>query len=330
VPHPVRLWAAAMVLTAAPIAPVLAQQPEHFELAGSDITLSNLIGTVRVEAASGAIATAEVTRQGADGAKLTVRQSGGKLSVVFPGKDFVYPALGGNYESSIRVQDDGSFSGDWADNGGRTVKISARGTGLTAWADIRLLIPAGARVSIKLGVGKVSLANVDGTIEVNTANGDVEGKATTGALSIDTGSGDVTLTGHKGGLTVDTGSGDISLAGVTTDLLSLDTGSGDVLVTGAAVRVIRVDTGSGDVRIELTGDIDELSVDTGSGDVEVSAPKSLGAAVSLETSSGDITTDFPIQVTRKSGDGLTGTIGDGKGRMSIETASGDVRLRQRP
>ena len=60
------------------------------------------------------------------------------------------------------------------------------------------------------------------------------------------------------------------------------------------MRGVGVDTGSGEIRVGLTGDVEELSVDTGSGDVVVIAPKSLGAAVEIETSSGDITTEFPL------------------------------------
>ena len=46
--------------------------------------------------------------------------------------------------------------------------------------------------------------------------------------------------------------------------------------------------------------------------------------------SGDITTEFPVQVTRKGRDGLVGTIGNGEGRIAIDTASGDVTLKQLP
>jgi lia operon protein LiaG len=348
VPHSVRPWASTLFLTAALIAPLAAQQPERFELDGSTLRLYDLIGTVSVVAASGATASAEVTRKGADASKLSVRNAGGTLSVVFPGAAFVYPAIGSDYETTVRVRDDGTFEDD-SDGGGRKVRITGHGSGLAAWADVRVMLPAGARLSVNLGVGKVSLANVNGTISVDTHSGDVEGTATAGELTIDTGSGDVTLTGHDGGLRVDTGSGDITLASVKTDVLSLDTGSGDVhvsgltasqlkvdtgsgdiVVSGAAAGIVGMDTGSGDVRVGLTGDVSDLSVDTGSGDVEVTAPKSLGATVNIETSSGDITTEFPLQVTRKGRDGLKGTIGNGKGTMSIETASGDVSLKQQP
>lgn len=348
--HPVRVLATSLVLTAASVAALHAQQAERFELPGTRLEISNLIGTLQVEAASGTTASAEVTRQGGDAAKLTVEQVDGTLLVIYPGTRFVYPAQGGNYETTIRVKDDGTFSGDYSDGSrGRKVTISSRGSGLSAWADVRLMLPAGAHVELNLGVGKVSLANVNGSIEVKTVSGDFAGNATTGELSIDTGSGDVTLTGHNGALSIDTGSGDITLGGIKTDelsvdtgsgdvrvdgltasKLSVDTGSGDVTVSGASVGVVGVDTGSGDIRIGFSVDIDELSVDTGSGDVEVSAPGSLGATVKIETSSGDINTEFPVQVTRKSRDGLSGTIGDGQGRLSIDTASGDVTLKRQP
>jgi lia operon protein LiaG len=131
-------------------------------------------------------------------------------------------------------------------------------------------------------------------------------------------------------IALDTGSGDVRVSGLTATQLKVDTGSGEVIVSAASVRVVNVDTGSGDIRLGLTSDLDGLSVDTGSGDVELTAPASLGAQVDIETTSGDIDTQFPLQVTRQGHDGLKGTIGDGKGRITIETASGDVALRKQP
>ncbi|HMU60608.1 MAG TPA: DUF4097 family beta strand repeat-containing protein [Gemmatimonadales bacterium] len=351
--RPVRLLATALVLVTAPLASLQAQQAERFELSGAKLELYNLIGTLQVEPSTGNTAVAEITRAGKDGSKLTVQNTNGTLTVLYPGTEFSYPAMGNNSETNLRVRDDGTFGERYGErsgrSGGRKVTITSRGGGLSAWADVRVLLPRGTRIDFNLGVGKVTLANVDGSINVQTASGDVAATGTAGSLSIDTGSGDVTLAGHDGGLSVDTGSGDITLSniktgdlsldtgsgdvrvdGVTASALSVDTGSGDVTVTAAAVGNVEVDTGSGDIRIGLTGDVRELSVDSGSGDVEVSAPKSLGATVEIETSSGDITTEFPLQVTRKGRDGLRGTIGDGQGRITIDTASGDVTLKQRP
>ena len=68
--------------------------------------------------------------------------------MVYPGTQFVYPALGGNYEASLRVRDDGTFNGDDDnDGGGRKVRISlerqwARGLGgRAAHAARRVRVP---------------------------------------------------------------------------------------------------------------------------------------------------------------------------------------------
>jgi len=242
-----------------------AQQPQRVELSGATITIYNLIGTLQVVPATGASAVAEVTRQGSDGARLGVESSGGTLRIVYPDGSFVYPRLGSNSETTMDVNEDGTFGNG---HGTRRVKISGRGTGLEAWADVRLQVPAGAEVRLNVGVGKVTLSNVNGTIRAETASGDIEASGTSGSLTLDTGSGDVSLTGHNGPLSVDTGSGDIMLRDVKTGALSLDTGSGDVQVNGLTASELKVDTGSGDVIVSGAA-VGVLNVDTGSGDVRL-------------------------------------------------------------
>ena len=67
-------------------------------------------------------------------------------------------------------------------------------------------------------------------------------------------------------------------------------------------------------------------METGSGDVVLRVPDNLGAAVDIETGSGDIQTDLPMEVQRWARDHITGRIGDGQGRLDVETGSGDVRI----
>lgn len=87
----------------------------------------------------------------------------------------------------------------------------------------------------------------------------------------------------------------------------------------------RVDVASANVTADhMKG---SLLVDTGSGDVTVNLPADFGAQVDIETSSGEIDLrNVTVRTTRLEEDHLTGEIGDGKGRMRIETGSGGVRL----
>ena len=96
----------------------------------------------------------------------------------------------------------------------------------------------------------------------------------------------------------------------------------------AAARDVIIDTGSGSVEAELSGQIDDLAVDTGSGSVTLRLPASLDATLTIETGSGGIDVDFPLSITRRARDELRGQIGEGRGRIVIDTGSGSVSLRR--
>jgi len=58
-------------------------------------------------------------------------------------------------------------------------------------------------------------------------------------------------------------------------------------------------------------------------------PPTLGAEVDLDTGSGDIDLGgLTLQVRRIEHDHVRGTLGDGKGRVSVETGSGNVHLQK--
>ncbi|MFL5401743.1 MAG: DUF4097 family beta strand repeat-containing protein, partial [Gemmatimonadales bacterium] len=82
----------------------------------------------------------------------------------------------------------------------------------------------------------------------------------------------------------------------------------------------------GAVAADVQGELWNVNVETGSGDVTLKVPPTLGADVDIETSSGDIETDFAVLVTRHARDHLTGRIGDGRGKIEIQTGSGGIKL----
>ena len=78
--------------------------------------------------------------------------------------------------------------------------------------------------------------------------------------------------------------------------------------------------------LELLTDVEQLVVDTGSGSVTVHAPESLGAMVEIDTGSGGIDLDFPLEVTSVRRDRVQGRLGDGEGTILIDTGSGSIRI----
>jgi len=211
------------------------------------------------------------------------------------------------------------------------VHRATRPAAAPADADIIVSVPEGKSVNVYLGVGDITASNVKGNLRLDTSSGRVDASGTKGDLTIDTGSGDVKVTGASGStVSIDTGSGEVNGTDIKATSLDVDTGSGDVELSDVMSEDVTIDTGSGSVNLALKAALDRLKVDTGSGSVTITVPGTLSAQVAIETGSGDITTDFPIQVRKTGGDELIGTIGSGTGRIDIDTGSGDVRLLKRP
>ena len=350
--RPLLLMAAAAALAAAPAA---AQNSQHV-LKGDSVAVYNLVGELRVEPGSGRDVVVDVRRGGRDAGRLEI-QSGpvrgrATLRIVYPGDVIVMPARGWN--TTLRVRDDGTFGDEgerrrgWGRDG-HEVRITGRArNGLEASADLTVSVPAGKAISLNLGVGKAFVSNVEGTIRVAVASADVAADRTRGTLRIATGSGNVDLRTAAGDVSLETGSGDITVAGIQgtsarlatgsgnvtlTDgkvsTLHVETGSGDIDATGASGDEVSFETGSGNVDVALVSTFRSLTIQTGSGDVTVRVPATIGADVDLDTGSGDIDLGgLTLAVRRIEHDHVTGTIGDGKGRLSVETGSGNVRLQK--
>lgn len=337
----------AAVLLTAGLAAAAAAQGERHELSGESVALYNLAGRVTLEATGGSAVQVAVTRHGSDAERLRVEQgmvSGRQtLRIVYPETSIRYREGGGR--TQLRVRDDGTFgNGD----GGRRVTIDDDSGSFEAWADLTVGVPRGQTLSVYQAAGSVTVTNVHGDLVIDTHSADVSTTGTAGPLSVDVGSGDILVTDADGTVELDTGSGDVVARGVRGDLLYVDTGSGDVTAEAVQVRDLRIDTGSGDVEVDngsasditidtgsgtvevdLSDSPDEVAIDTGSGSVTVRVPASYSARVNIETSSGDIDLEFPLQVSDWERNEVSGTIGSGQGRLTIDTGSGSVSLLKR-
>lgn len=319
------------------VAPLAAQTVSRHTLRGADVALYDLAGVVQLEAGSGDAVTVDVTRGGTDAARLEVAEGdlGGRatLRVISPADRISYPQMPDG-STEIRVRDDGTFGNDHhgddddddGSGGGRRVRISSRPGGLEAWADLRVSVPAGRTLAVHLGAGRLTATNVDGRLRLMAASAPVTVNGARGELVLQVGAGAVRLSGIEGDLSAETGSGGVEITRARGSKLCVETGSGDVTASGLEAEQLRVETGSGTVTVELKGSLDRVDVETGSGDVAITAPANLSADLAMDTASGDIDTDFPLAVTRTARDHLRGRVGDGKGRISVETGSGGIRL----
>ncbi|MYJ18978.1 MAG: DUF4097 domain-containing protein [Gemmatimonadetes bacterium] len=76
-------------------------------------------------------------------------------------------------------------------------------------------------------------------------------------------------------------------------------------------------------------DVDRLMVDTGSGSVVVAVPAGFGAALDLSSGSGRVSVDVPdVETVESKRRHFRGSVGDGDGRVVIDTGSGGITLRR--
>ena len=350
--HRIARFAASVAATVLAVTATPASAQESYELSGDPAAVWNLAGVVTV-AGGGSVLTVEVRRGGADASRLEVAtgtvdldrdgvQRVDALRVVYPGDEIVYDGGG----TELHVRDDGTFYRGGR-NQGRKVKIRSDGSGIDAHADLDIRIPNGKTVRIYLAAGEVVVSNVDGDLAVSAGSADIRSSATSGQLVLDTGSGDVSLDGARGEVTLDTGSGDVSArnvsggdlmvdtgsgdvtgAGITVSELNVDTGSGDVTLQSVEATRVLVDTGSGAVEIAFQSSPSDVLVDTGSGDVTLMLPETWESSVELDTSSGDIHSDFRLTIEEMDDDYVRGRVGTGGGSLEVDTGSGDIRLNQ--
>jgi len=327
-------------------------QPERFVLRGPEVAVYDLVGELRLEPGSESDVVVEVTRRGDDAQRLEVRTGPVRgreaLRVIFPDDEVVYREMEGGSRTTVHVRDDGTFGdGHGWGGGGREVLIRGSGPGLDASADVVVRVPRGRRVAAHLAAGEAFVTNVDGDILVDVASAPVTAKGTRGRLRLDTGSGEVRVANAEGEIDLDTGSGGVELSSVKGASLRVDAGSGSLTGEGIDVPRLRLDlgsgrtrlsrvraeeidldSGSGSVELSLDSDVRSIVIDAGSGSVTLGVPESLGAELDVDTGSGGVESDVPITVRRRSRTHLTGTIGDGSGRIRIDSGSGTVRIKR--
>lgn len=130
-------------------------------------------------------------------------------------------------------------------------------------------------------------------------------------------------------LSVDDVNGSISATGIDADA-SLNTVNGDVMYEGTSANRLETVNGKVVARLARASWSGAMSVQTVNGSVELTFPSDLSADVHGETVNGGIDSQFPITIEGKWGPkSFSGRIGNGGGKLTIETVNGGITLRKR-
>jgi len=165
-------------------------------------------------------------------------------------------------------------------------------------------------------------------------------------LRVSSGNGDVTVDGATADVHAASGNGDVRV-GAGAAAVNASSGNGTVLVDGARAQVhassgngrvnvttargpVNASTGNGRVEVAIASAASgDMEFSSGNGSITVTLPDDFGAQVEATTGNGGFQSDFPIRVQgRMSSHRVSGTIGDGRGRLRLSTGNGSITLRR--
>jgi hypothetical protein len=181
-------------------------------------------------------------------------------------------------------------------------------------------------MSITSGSGNIFASDIAGDVQVHAGSGAIQLTSIQGQVQATAGAGDITLASIHGDVRIQTGSGVIRIASPAGAVVA-NTGSGSVSVAGA-MEDLRLHSGSGNIAV--TGDPQGgtyWDFHTSSGNVALQVTPKASFRFYAKTNSGDIDAAIPVVMEGTAGKhALRARIGDGKGRVEVETSSGNVAL----
>jgi hypothetical protein len=248
----------------------------------------------------------------------------------------------------------------------RSVWALVKGEKKTAYIDFTIEVPRSFDVKAATTSGDVRITNIDGATVVNATSGDVElreiGNASRvyltsgnvnavdlgGDLEIAASSGDALVRGVKGLFSMEATSGNVEAFEIEGDAL-IKLFNGDLVIEGC-LGDLEFKTASGDARIaevlgnikasSSSGDLDvviipvgekEFFLNTSSGNIDVYYLTTTedGFLLDVNTCSGTIHGDLQIKLDKVTRQRLKGIVGTGKSKVIVETASGNVFIKER-
>jgi DUF4097 and DUF4098 domain-containing protein YvlB len=195
--------------------------------------------------------------------------------------------------------------------------------------DYEITVPAETTARTRSGSGDQIIEGTRGNVDVQTGSGDVKLTHLTGEIRLQTGSGNLRAREIAGSIRGGTGSGDVELEETGHGDIDLHTGSGNITARGIQGG-FHGETGSGDVTAEGT-QTGTWQIRTGSGNVRLRLPANAAFDADINTSSGTVDVEMPLEMTvqgrvQESRKSIHGKVRGGGPLLSVRTGSGDIHI----
>jgi DUF4097 and DUF4098 domain-containing protein YvlB len=172
----------------------------------------------------------------------------------------------------------------------------------------------------------------DGDLKLKTSSGKIRiSNASFGNCDVHTSYGSIVSNELEGkSIKLHSGNGNINVTESSADTTNLSTSYGRITCRQIKTNEITAKSGSGNLDITCSDPTpDEMIADlvTSYGSIDFTAPQNFAGQVDLSTSYGSIRTIRPITINGEiSKKKLKGTIGEGNGKLHLQTSSGSINL----
>ena len=192
-------------------------------------------------------------------------------------------------------------------------------------------VPRGTRLRLQAASGNVTASGSQGEISATTVSGAIDVSGGRRQVALESVSGPIRVSQVAGDLKAQNVSGSVRAENVS-GRVEAWTVNGAIRLIGVQANDIRAETVGGDIvyagRVATGGTYD---FESHSGTIRLTIPRSPGAQFRLETVSGTVQTDFPIETAPAEGGRKGGrvefTIGDGRAKVTARTFSGRILIK---
>lgn len=183
-------------------------------------------------------------------------------------------------------------------------------------------------VEVKVASGSIDVADIGGSVELGSASGNVSARAIGGDAKIFTASGDTDVDGVAGALDIEARSGDTDVDGVGSVVYRGLSGSGRFVEVRGSVDATAA---SGDLLFRVSPEKpSDYHIVASSGNIALRflRPMEEGFVLKAATTSGEITAQLPIRVTRVDRNVIAGIVREGRAKVFLETSGGDITVEE--
>ena len=217
--------------------------------------------------------------------------------------------------------------------------------------DFDLIVPRKTHIQCASSRGSIKVTNIQGDLKGAVSRGSITAEAIQGSAELTTSRGNIACKDiSNGDIKLRTSRGHINLDNASAGSLLLASSRGHIDVCKTSATTARISSSRGHITCkditfaELTGEISRgnfkidysqssppeiaANITTSRGNINLVPPPAFAGQINLDVSRGSINTNLPIKVKGEiSKEKITGTVGQGNGKLSLKTSRGSITIK---